>query len=243
MRRKSSGIPLYCFSPPVMIATFLFEIGSALYIIWRYTFNNTTRLVVAILVCLSIFQYAEYVICGGKGIEWAKIGFVAITLLPPLGFHLAQEISGRYSPLFLKLAYLSAAIFIGYFLFSESITQATCGGNYVIFEYAQRSSVLYGFYYYGWLIIGLIYSVWAASKVEGKKSQFIRHSLQLLALAYMLFMLPTTIVNIIDPSTIAAIPSIMCGFAVILAIILVGFIMPRIGQVRARGKTLRYTNK
>ena len=39
-------------------------------------------------------------------------------------------------------------------------------------------------------------------------------------------MLPTTIVNVVDPSTIEGIPSIMCGFAVILAIILLGFVAP-----------------
>jgi hypothetical protein len=42
-----------------------------------------------------------------------------------------------------------------------------------------------------------------------------------------MFILPTTAANIVDPSTIAGIPSIMCGFAVILAIILTGFVIPR----------------
>jgi hypothetical protein len=226
-----------------MIATFLFEIISAIYIIWRYTFNNKTRLIVAILLCLAIFQYAEYVICQGLGIEWAKIGFMAITLLPPLGFHLAQDISGRYSRLALTMAYASGVIFAGYFLFSEAIARSVCGGNYVIFEHTDPSGILYGLYYYGWLIIGLTYTMWTASRTHAKNLHRTRKALWLLAIAYILFMVPTTIVNLVDPTTIVAIPSIMCGFAVILAIILVGFIMPRIGQVRAKGKTLRYTNK
>ena len=37
---------------------------------------------------------------------------------------------------------------------------------------------------------------------------------------YLLFIVPTTTLNIIDPATISGIPSIMCGFAVILAFVL-----------------------
>ena len=230
--KKRTSLQLFCFSPPVMIATFLFEIISALYIAWRYVLNNTTRIIIAILVCLGVFQYAEYTICQNLSISWAKIGFVAITLLPPLGFHLAQEISQRYSKLLTTFAYGSAAVFIGYFLFSNAISGSVCGGNYVIFHYELPIDWSYGVYYYGWLFVGLGYSLWRAGQMKFKKQRNTRHALQLLALGYVLFMLPTTIVNVINPNTIIGIPSIMCGFAVILAIILTFFIAPRVTKPR-----------
>ncbi|GEM_PF-4205541 len=40
------------------------------------------------------------------------------------------------------------------------------------------------------------------------------------------FIVPTTAVNLINPATLAGIPSIMCGFAVLLAIILAGEVLP-----------------
>ena len=45
-------------------------------------------------------------------------------------------------------------------------------------------------------------------------------------IGYVLFMVPTTFVNIVDPSTISGIPSIMCGFAVLLAATLAGKVLP-----------------
>jgi len=43
---------------------------------------------------------------------------------------------------------------------------------------------------------------------------------------YVVFIAPTTLVNIIDPSTITGIPSIMCGFAVLMAVALAGKVLP-----------------
>lgn len=63
----------------------------------------------------------------------------------------------------------------------------------------------------------------------------ITRALKVLIVGYAAFMAPTTLVNIIDPSTIAGIPSIMCGFAVILALILSGFVLPEWHGVR-RGR-------
>ena len=52
-------------------------------------------------------------------------------------------------------------------------------------------------------------------------------ALKWLISGYVAFILPTTIVNIVNPSTIEGIPSIMCGFAVLMAIVLIGFVAPR----------------
>ena len=85
---------MYCFSPPVMLATFALEFGLAFYVIWRYKMNIISRLVFILLVCLGLFQLAEYMICGGlglTGIEWARVGYMSISLLPALGIHLIMK--------------------------------------------------------------------------------------------------------------------------------------------------------
>jgi hypothetical protein len=77
-------------------------------------------------------------------------------------------------------------------------------------------------YYYGWLMVGVGYA-WKAGKTVATNK---RQALQALAIGYLAFIVPTTIANVIDPSTIAGIPSIMCGFAVIWAIILTTVVLP-----------------
>lgn len=219
---------LYCFSPPVMLATFIIEIACALYVLARYKLTIVTRLGVAVLLGLALFQLAEYNVCEGAwgvdSLTWARIGYVAITLLPPLGLHLALRISGQERPKLLWGAYGVAVAFSIIFLFVGHGMQAQeCLGNYVIFTIAPWAVWPYALYYYGLLIVAVACS-WQAASIS--KSKAIKKALYSLAIGYLMFIIPTTTVNILDPGTISGIPSIMCGFAVILALILTGFTLP-----------------
>jgi hypothetical protein len=220
---------LYCFSPPVMLATFVIEIACAVYVLWRYKLTPLTRLAALILVGLATFQLAEYNICEGSwgldSLTWARIGYVAITLLPPLGLHLATKLVGQRQPVLLGAAYSAALVFSAFFLFIGQGMQAEqCLGNYVIFTTAEWAVLPYAAYYYGLLMLGVGYALQAGRTIQSTGK---RHALYALALGYLAFIVPTTTVNIIDPETLAGIPSIMCGFAVILALTLTFIVLPR----------------
>jgi hypothetical protein len=219
---------LYCFSPPVMLVTFIIEIVCALYVIFRYKFTPVSRLGIAILIGLAVFQLAEYNVCvGAWGVDsltWARIGYVAITLLPPLSLHLATKLAGQKRPLLIGTAYASSAVFAGIFLFvGHGMQSQQCLGNYVIFMIAPWASLPYGVYYYGWLMIGVGYAWWTSRSLLAKSKQ---KALRALAIGSMAFIIPTTAANIVDPATVAGIPSIMCGFAVIFAIVITMIVLP-----------------
>ncbi len=210
-----------------MLATFLIEIIFVGYVLWRYKMTVITRLVVAILTFLAIFQGTEFLLCGGVGIDggtWSRIGYASITLLPPLGLHLAHAIAGKRSRILVPIAYLSAGAFIAYFVFTiQAISGHTCYANYAVFDVTKGYSWLYALYYYGWLIAG-VGSAYMFG--QGTEQPSIRRALYALSFGYLAFMVPTTAMNLIDPSTVSGIPSIMCGFAVILAFVLVGRVAP-----------------
>ena len=227
----------FCFSPPVMIAMFFIEIFGAIYAILRYKMDAVGRLVVAILVCLGVFQLAEYMICeviALPGLTWSRIGYVAITLLPPLGISLTMALAGKKSLKAQVALYSFAAIFMAFFLLvRDSITGQVCYGNYVFFDMMPGSVHFYAAYYYGLLGLG----VYLAMKWRGESKELkTRKALFALAIGYMTFIIPTTAVNIINPETIRAIPSIMCGFAVLLAIALIGQVLPNGGTLRKASK-------
>ena len=46
---KLKKLKLYCFSPPVMLATLAIELVLALYTFWRYKLNAVTRIAMALL--------------------------------------------------------------------------------------------------------------------------------------------------------------------------------------------------
>lgn len=226
---------LYCFSPPVMIATFAVETGLAMYTIWKYRTWMLSRLVVAVLGCLAIFQLAEYMVCQGalgmSSIDWARLGFVSLSFLPPLGFHVASELTGRPVGRNVQAGYVLAAVFSSYFLLStQGIGGSICAGNYVIFHLAPHAVKAFTLYYYSFLVLGLVLSVkWS----RAAKDLHTASALKGLGTGYATFMVPTVAANIVNPSTVAGVPSIMCGFAVTLAFVLVFWVLPQHVQSRA----------
>ncbi len=236
MFKKYQG-KLFCFSPPVMLATFLIEFTFAAYTMWRYKLSTVRRLAVAMLLALGTFQLAEYMLCGGLGwtnVEWARIGYGSITLLPALGIHMIVSLSGKKKPLLIGAAYASCVAFVSYYLILHgAIDGQSCAANYAIFD-TKSSSFYYMLYYYGWLFAGTYLAMrWGKELPERRKA------LQSMAIGYMTFILPTTAFNIIDPATTHAIPSIMCGFAVLFAFTLVSQVLPNSSEVRASFQNIR----
>jgi hypothetical protein len=214
----------FCFSPPIMLATFVIEFFLAGYVARTYKNSTTSRLVIALLVFLGIFQVAEYMVCGGlglKGVDWARIGYISITFLPPLGIHLATILAKKPQRKLVALAYASALMFLTSFvLLGGTMTGQECRPNYAVFLMPLPLVWVYSLYYYGWTLIATVLSLlWSAKSLHASQLKF-------LALGYASFIVPTTTINIIAPETLAGIPSVMCGFAVILAILLVLKILP-----------------
>lgn len=215
-----------------MIATFLIEAALLVYTLVRHA-TPISRLIMATLACLATFQLAEYGICVEFGLSnelWARIGFIAITLLPPLGIHLISMISRRVSPMLVTFGYLAASVFIVGFAFRSGIFEnIDCHGNYMIFNLHDNISPFYGLYYYGLLLFGIYLS---ATHARLTKKKPIRQALHLQAIGYMSFLLPTAIVNTMSTDSLGGTPSIMCGFAVLYAFILVFGILPRVSTER-----------
>jgi hypothetical protein len=223
MRYKKNT--LYCFSPPVMIATFIIESVLFIYTMMRYRVSPLGRIIGATLACLAIFQFAEYQVCGNALAQasWSRVGFVAITLLPAMGIHMIQEITGRESRLITGAAYATSIAFAGTFgLHQAAFAGHVCAGNYAVFQLASPLGGLYFTYYYFLLLLGIGMAWYYSDKVKPN----IRKALHLQIVGYVSFILPTTVINMINPQTLAGIPSIMCGFAVTYALILVFGIVP-----------------
>ncbi len=221
-----------------MLVTLIVEFSLALYTAWRYRLNTTGRLVVVTLFSLATFQVAEYHVCTAVGInatQWSRLGYVAITTLPALGIHLLYVLSRKPGRRLVVAAYATMAAFIGYFLtYSTAFIGYKCTGNYVIFQIGIGPAIAYGLYYYGWLATALFMGMrWANQLMAGGSKQRARlQAVRSLIVGYLVFLVPTALANSVKPETKRGIPSIMCGFAVIFALLLALYLMPRVGQLR-----------
>lgn len=216
---KPSSTTLYCFSPPVMLATFAIEILLALYTLLHMRRSRASAVIIATLACLAIFQLAEYQTCGADNSKeaWSRLGFVAITLLPPLGVHLATILTKTKGRLLTIISYAASAIFIAIFALAPApIYSSVCGGNYVIFHLNGSLGWWYGAYYY--LLIFTCLMI-AAGATFGKAPRS-KTARRWFIFGVLVFLLPTATVNVYYPQTVAGIPSIMCGFALMYALVL-----------------------
>ncbi len=209
-----------------MLATFLIEIALAAYTLLRYKTSHLTRLVATTLISLATFQAAEYFVCGGVGLNteaWSRIGYVAIALLPPLGLHITYVIAKKPTGYLTGLAYGASALWIGMFAFSQNAFMGhVCGGNYVIFQLKSPLGGLFFIHYYIWLFI----TMYLASQFAKGASPLMRRALMTQVMGYGAFIIPTSIVNLGWPETFSGVPSIMCGFAVVFAIVLTAGVLP-----------------
>jgi len=209
-----------------MVASFLIESALLVYVLWRYKLTSLMRVIAAALILLASFQLAEYYVCGGMGVSaamWSRVGFVAITFLPPLGIHLAHLLAKKPERLLVYAAYATCVAWILVFCSGEwALHGHVCAGNYVIFQLRPSLTPLYALYYYGWLFGG----VWLALSFARTAPKKARAALAAMILGYFVFLVPTATVNMLNPKTISGIPSIMCGFAVFFALILVFRIAP-----------------
>lgn len=229
----------YCFSPPIMMATFVIETSLALYAIYRYHLNEVAKLVVAALFMLGLFQLAEYFVCGGAGLsanQWSRVGYVAITTLPALGLHMMYAINGSHANKLVMLAYGSMAAFITYFLISPTAFAGyQCTGNYVIFQLGNTPTIFYMLFYYGWLMIAMSVGLSYLIKKAPNRPKNAHNLTKALMLGYAVFLVPTITVYAINPATSAGIPSIMCGFAILFALIMAMYILPRATEAKPSG--------
>jgi hypothetical protein len=235
---KTKSTQLNCFSPPVMVATMTTELILAIYTVWRYKMTDITRLVTVALIMLATFQLSEYFVCTGYGLhaeQWSRLGFVAITTLPPLGIHLIHKLAGKPQRRMVASAYISMAGFIAFFLtYHAAFIGHQCTGNYVIFQMGARAGSLYGLYYYGWLFSAMFLGMrWANQLMaKGRKERKRLQTVRGLIIGYLVFLVPVAVANTVKPQTRRGIPSIMCGFAVIFALILTLYILPRAAPLR-----------
>lgn len=219
-----------------MVATIIIETLLAAYTVWRYKMTELTRLITVTLLTLATFQLAEYFVCTGLGsmaVPWSRVGFVAITALPPLGLHTMHVLAGKPQRRLAKTVYAIMAAFMFFFLLSPgTFTGHKCTGNYVIFQFTPNVTGIYAVYYFTLLLVGIgLGFKWANElKAKGKTAARQLQSVQGLILGYLVFLVPSALAMSVKPDVRRGIPSVLCGFAVLLALVLALYIMPRAAE-------------
>ena len=219
MKKEKSAI-FYCFSPLVMLTTFILEFLAAFFILLTGKETKINTIIILILLLLGAFQFAEYSICESFGFNadaWGRIGFISIALLPPLGLHLAYAVAHKKAKWPVGLAYGTALSWILLFLTNDIVQNQVCTENYLIFNMKENIGGAFFAYYYVWLLSGALAAFIFARQLKKGPQKL---ALYWFIAGYASFVIPATAIWIFSASAARGLPSIMCGFALVLAVIL-----------------------
>jgi hypothetical protein len=209
-----------------MVATFLLEASMAIYTIVRYKLTLTGRLILGLLINLALFQAAEYFVCteSTAALTASRLGYAAITLLPFLAFYLMSVLTRTVSKKIILATFAATLALVAYFLTAPGAFNGyQCTGNYVIFQIGQSQFYIYSIFYFGLIAASLWKGVRFLGDKSGAKS---RQPVQWLIAGYLIFVVPVAVLVVVHPDTRAAVPSILCGFAIGMAVVLAARIAP-----------------
>ena len=225
-----------------MLATFIIEILLALYTALTQR-GIIARISILLLLCLAAFQISEYTVCGGPEsikLAWTKFGLVCISFLPALGVHLASKLTRQ--TLFVHIGYAAAFISsVAFITIPHAAAPGYCLGNYVLIALPNaRLTELYSYYYFGFILIGMSQLIWGMFYEDKKTLSPILYWARLwFLLGYLSFTVPMGIWAFIEPAARPGTPSIMCGFALSLAVIVALRVVPLGIQSEIEKRTTR----
>ncbi len=212
-----------CFTPAVSLTTALIEFLVAIFILFYYKKSSFSKIAVMLLFLLGAYQFSEFMVCvSGYPILWAKVGFIAYTLLPAAGLWFCLKNTGKKYNLF--------ALFIAPILFSifalvkpDFIMESTCGTYLVVIRHLffdpayYWASAFYLTYYFGFIFYIFYVYVLDFKKAKDDIDKKIDGDLMV---GIAISLLPAIILLFIFPSLYLKFPSLYCQFALLFTIII-----------------------
>lgn len=186
--------------------------------------NKNNYLAAAVIFLLMFYQAFEFIMCnlGFDSSFNAFLAFADISFLPPLGLFLVLSFY-NYRSKYLILVFLPAVIFVIYYAFIiDQFKVSACTVFYAIYKYPQGD--LYGFFYYTPILVTMGLLTRGAMSAPGNMTKRLS---KILLTAYALISLPVITAFILAFSgrmlLVHSIVSVMCKFAILLALALTYF--------------------
>jgi hypothetical protein len=212
-----------CFSPVISLITAIVEFAVAGYILTNYK-TKTSKLWALFIIVLGIYQLTEFLMCN-FGTFFARIGFIAYTILPALGLHFFIILSKRTSKRkFTRVIFYipwiifsTVALFAPNFIISKSCTLIFENVRTLFFNFQENIilTILYLSYYFGFIFFA---SLMAFRDIKKEKNKLIKKNYGLAVLAIMISLIAALILIIIFPFLGVMFPSVYCEFAVVFTI-------------------------
>lgn len=211
------------YSPTLAIATAIFEISIAVWALRGPGRRPIIRTTSAILILLAAYQMVEVLVCSRAPIYgfMPQMAFIVVTWLPPLGLLLIAQLSSRQTQVNYAISYFMLAVafsIVVWIAFDDRfVADSVCNVVYAKYTTPHPRFQIYSWFY--WLgLFGMV--ALSALGVRNSQDTEQQRLLKSVLLGSLGFIVPGVIVtNFVAPAQ-GALPSILCHFALVLAVFL-----------------------
>lgn len=213
------------YNPILSLATATLEVGAAVWALrgpGRKPIIYTTS---AILICLAGYQIVEAIFCTGSAVTLAflpRMAFMIVAWLPPTGLLLVAHLYPTRKRTLYVYAYgmylFCAALVLGIATDKGFVSATVC--EIVFARYANPTAIYrtYGMFYQSGLFAMLLISAYGVTISDDHRQRILLGQVLLGSIA---FIFPSLVTIVVVPMTNNALPSIMCHFALLLALFLI----------------------
>ncbi len=211
------------YSPVLSLVTAALEIGLAT---WALRGPGRREILVptaALLLALSGYQLIEVAVCGPTGHQnfWSRLAFADVIWLPPLGMWLVAVMStppGHRARRVVGATFGIAGGFAYWALTAPaSVTETVCSVFTAQYTTPDPFYTYYGgFYHLG--LAGIMFG--GAAALVTQRDKILRAHIADLQVGVIAFVVAALLTQVMVPRLNLSMPSVMCHYALILAIFL-----------------------
>jgi hypothetical protein len=224
------------YSPVLAAVTAALEVAAAIWALSCGRRRPSIRTIAMILVFLAGYQVTEVAVCASIGAAGflPRLAFLVVTWLPPLGVLLVVQLQAIRSWVTFAavIAGFASALGMAVWILVDPgfALVSTCDVVFARYTSAPSDLLAYGIYYWAGLFLMLAFSLWGTVRAEGLLE---RRSLGLVFGGSAAFIVPSILLTRYVAPTQDALPSVMCHFALLFAIALIGVV--RAERMRSNG--------
>ena len=206
-----------CFAPYISLSTFVIEVLLAIFFFVKNPKDKLNRIVAIISLGLGLYQLNEFLICITKVPVFTILAMSVTAILPALAISFALVVwKKKLNSMWMMLIYSPAIFFIIMFSVNTYLNNsAQCMSVFVQYPDSGLIGRFFELYYFVY-ILGAA-ALFNFSSTHSKSVPEKRIS-QLGLLSMFIFPVPTFIFLIFLPSLEVQFASILCEFALLLAI-------------------------
>jgi hypothetical protein len=214
------------YNPILSIATASLEIAAAVWAFRGPGRRPIVRAAGAILLFLAGYQIIEAVLCTGliqTPPEFlSRLAFMTVAWLPPTGLLLVAQLypaRTRHVHHYAYAMYIFCAVLVGWIAVQENfVSQSVCLVVFARYTHPTTLYQAYGIFYQTGLMGMLALSAYGVTICDDRRQRLLLGQVLLGSLA---FIFPSLVTVAVIPVAQDALPSIMCHFALLLALFLV----------------------